>query len=923
MLSRTVLLLAATAALAITAAPAASAATLRAPAMTSPANGATVDTVPAFTWSRVGRAAQYEFQVAADSRFGSIVSRGAVRTRNTAATLQTSMANGTYFWRVRAIGANDQAGRWSPTRSFEKAWSTAPQLLEPSDALSIIWPSLPLVLRWTPVPHATKYHVTIAGDPSLASPVIGSVARPLETQGTVFALGGALAPGTYYWAVTPVDAGKFKGRRSRVGSFRWGWPTGAAARVLDLDPAPGVFDPLVQWDAVPGASHYEVEINPTAEFTPGSKVYGGIANGTSLAPTVHLPNNNAYHWRVRAVDPDGNAGVWNTGPAFKQEFDDVTPTVSNVRVRDHDATDLGFGATTTEPLFTWDPVPGATQYELRFTEYAPNYCNWSDAFGDRRTNRSGFTPNTAWAPHSSSPFMAGPLPSPRLEFRENAFDAGKTYCMQIRAVDGAANKSEWTEVNGQDKPTFTYAGTPSTGTGGSCPPPAMTQSGYREPGRDFVTPRTPFFTWNPVSGAAGYFVVVARDAEFTAVVDYAFTHAPVYAPRKQYADETTSYYWAVIPAGAPGYCTRSDWDTQKVTFEKRSVPPALLGPEDGEDVPLQPLFRWSAVESADKYRLQVATDPQFGELLDDVLTASTAYASTKAYPADTRLYWRVRANSLNWSPPRSFRRRLPVPAIAANPPGGETIPVLSWHPVQGATSYDMHVDQADGTARDFNMRSTHFTPTLFYGTGIWRWKVRANFPGNVHGGYSALQEYVRHINPPAAVRVGLARNRMLFTWSPDRAATNYRLQISSSDSFVTTVENVTTPLTSFAPLLTRSAYVNGGRLWWRLAVVDQGGNVGAYTTGIVALPRAMTVAVRGSLRRGRRGTLLVSVRDAKGRALGNASVTASGAGARARKRTSRKGTAAVRVRPSRRGTVTIRVTRRGFKTGSARVGVGT
>ena len=61
----------------------------------------------------------------------------------------------------------------------------------------------------------------------------------------------------------------------------------------------------------------------------------------------------------------------------------------------------------------------------------------------------------------------------------------------------------------------------------------------------------------------------------------------------------------------------------------------------------------------------------------------------------------------------------------------------------------MHVDQADGTQRDFNMRSTRFTPTLFYGTGIWRWKVRANFPGNVHGGYSASQEYVRRINAPA------------------------------------------------------------------------------------------------------------------------------------------------------------------------------
>ncbi len=270
---------------------------------------------------------------------------------------------------MRAIGASDKAGRWSRPRSFEKSWSTAPELVEPADALSVRWPTLPLVLRWSTVPHATKYHVTIATDPSLANPVIGTPTKPVETQGTVFALPGALAPGTYYWAVTPVDEGNFEGRRSRVGSFSWGWPTRSSGRVLDLDPAAEVFDPLLQWDAVPGASAYEVEVNPTAEFTPGSKAFGGIANGTSIAPTVHLLNNT-YHWRVRALDPDGNPGVWNEGPVFKKEFDDVTPTVRDATVRDHHGVDLGAAPSTGEPFVTWSPVPGASRYELQFAPYS-------------------------------------------------------------------------------------------------------------------------------------------------------------------------------------------------------------------------------------------------------------------------------------------------------------------------------------------------------------------------------------------------------------------------------------------------------------------------------------------------------------------------------------------------------------------------
>jgi hypothetical protein len=930
MLSRIGLVLAATAALVLTVVPAAAAATLKAPAPRSPADRAAVESVPAFTWSGVRRAAQYEFQVAADKGFGSIVNHGAFRTRNTAATLQDSLADGTYFWRVRAITARDKAGRWSSTRSFEKSWTTAPQLLEPVDAFSVSWPTLPLVLRWTAVPHATKYHVTIATDPSLANPVIGTATKPVETQGTVLALPGAIAAGSYYWAVTPVDANNFKGRRSRVGSFSWGWPSRSTGRVLDLDPAAEVFDPLLQWDPVPGASKYEVEVNPTAEFTPGSKAFAGIANGNSLAPTIHLANNT-YHWRVRAIDPDGNAGAWNIGPAFKKEFDDVTPTVRDVRVRDHDTLDLGAAPTTTEPFFTWSPVPGATAYELQFTEYSATgggYCDWSKRF-------SSTTANPAWAVGTGTPPAGRPgsetWPAPKTY--PNPFVSGRSYCMRILALDGISNSdsnaSEWTYVNGTAEPTnanrraFTYEA-PALAAG-SCPPEGMSIGAYREPAHGSFQVRTPFFTWNPTPGAAGYYVVVARDAEFTEVIDVHYTRLTVYAPREQYADETTSYYWTVMPAGtANGLCTNAISSSR--AFDKRSVPPALIGPADGEDVPVQPLFRWGAVESAATYRLQVAADPGFGALLDDVTTAATAYASTKAYPADTRLYWRVRANtrtsSLNWSDTRSFRRRLPVPVIAANPSGGETIPVLAWHSVEGAVSYDMHVDQADGTQRDFNMRSTRFTPTLFYGTGIWRWKVRANFPGNVHGGYSAQQEYVRRINAPEAVRTDLARNRMLFTWNPDRAAAKYRLQISTSDSFGSTVETVTTPLTAYAPLLTSAGYANGGKLWWRLAVVDQGGNAGAYTTGLVALPRAMSVSVQGTLTPGRRGTLVVLVRDAKGRAVRKAIVRASGAGARARKRTGKKGVARIRVRPSRRGAITIRVKRRGFKDGLARVRVG-
>src|SRR5213076_2839144 len=111
----------------------------------------------------------------------------------------------------------------------------------------------------------------------------------------------------------------------------------------------------------------------------------------------------------------------------------------------------------------------------------------------------------------------------------------------------------------------------------------------------------------------------------------------------------------------------------------------------------------------------------FADPIDDVTTDATAFTSSSTYPADSTLYWRVRANDergvgLTWSSVETFTRQLPAPQPDTdNPTGGRTIPLLKWAPVEGAVSYDMHVDQPNGSQLDFNVRGTAFTPTVHYG----------------------------------------------------------------------------------------------------------------------------------------------------------------------------------------------------------------
>jgi hypothetical protein len=352
------------------------------------------------------------------------------------------------------------------------------------------------------------------------------------------------------------------------------------------------------------------------------------------------------------------------------------------------------------------------------------------------------------------------------------------------------------------------------------------------------------------SGRQSYYVLVSKDASFSNIVDYAFTQLPVYAPRSSvkpttYPDETTSYYWAVLPAiGHNGSLASGDpLAASPPSFQKQSTPPVQTAPANGASVELQPTFRWTPVEGARRYRVQVAEDPTFGSLVDDVLTDSTAYTSNTSYPADTILYWRVRADDenligLTWSATGTFQRRLPAPVLSATNPGsGESIPLWTWAPVNGAVSYDVEVDEPDGDHSQFlDFRSAAFTAVKMTGTGIWGWRVRAVFPKQLGsqtqpGPWSATKPYTRTIAEPGGARTERSGISVLLSWNAKPAAKNYRVQISQRADFQGTVEQVDTDNTSYAPTLLSPTYVAGGTFWWRVAAQDEDRNIGDFSPG--------------------------------------------------------------------------------------------
>ena len=923
------------------------------PNQTAPANGATLEFLPAFAWTPVPDAAKYEFQISADAGMNSGVLGGGKDdffTKNTRGTLPQTVPNGTYYWRVRSVAVNGAISPWSPVHSFTKLWDLSPTKQTPGDGASLTFPSNPVVLRWSGIPGAAEYLVPVATDASLASIVFrydnqDDPNGPPNVAATSAAIAAPLAPGLYYWGVIPVDAEGNRGVPSPVTTFNWVWPSITTPTVTDLDSAPEVYDPKFSWDPIPGAARYEVEVNPSADFAIGSKVCcDGTTIATSLSPTKVF-KNDTYHWRVRAIDPDDHAGVWNVGQVFQKTFDNVppvtAPSVKNLHMRDNQNDpgvdqDLGTpGYQTHAPVITWDKVHGASSYEVDVAPYELGNCNWSATSSDHHWDV--FTAVNAWTPLGDGWNHVQPYPDAMSVANEFVNLAAGTYCARVHARTDrdTANHDvygDWTYLDdGTGRGTaFEFTGYPPTQSPGCMGYPCTND--YLTPVRGTNLTITPYFTWNQINGALSYFIIVSRDANFTSIVDYGFTHVPAYAPRtanatRSYTDESTSYYWAVLPS--PNYDGNNAVGNPLLAhagdFQKQSVPPSLLYPAGGQVFPDQPTFRWTPCDGARRYRLQVSGDPTFSNLLDDVFVDSTSYSSNTTYPANTVLYWRVRAddenlNGLTWSPTGTFQKTLlaPVPS-ASNPISGDMLPVWSWDPVQGASAYDVAIYQPNGQSHTATVRSPVVSFIKMTGTGVWHWQVRAEFPksgnGSTPGPYSPMQTFTRTISQPANARTDATADHVLLAWDPKIGIKQYKVQISSTPDFTQTVESVTTDNTSYAPTMTQFGYNAGGTLYWRVAGVDEDRNQGDWAPAQVIrlLPR-LKLSVIGIAKRGHMARIRATVLDGHSKRLYHVVVRVSGGGVKARNvKTNKMGVATFKLKPRKKGTLTFRATKSGFQ----------
>lgn len=722
-------------------------------------------------------------------------------------------------------------------------------------------------LQWTPVQHASYYELDLGTDANFSPNTFVTC----QTVGTTFTPHNArhrcrVREGTtYYWRVRPMDMSlKIEGIYSPTQKFTW---QPGPEWVTHMAPGNGdsTSTPTFSWRSRVASAQYQITVTDRQQ----RPVASGTTRATSwTAPTELDPSGSPFTWTLTAFPEGDEKSLIRSRTFTLTEPDPVSSTIPPLTALTGLATDP---ASRRAPELSWTPHPDAAYYKVFF---GPGHNDvWWVPVGDEQFGRKLHYPRMT----DTGVRMMTPGEH---KWRVEAYSDE-----DVRLGVSATNKVNVARVGTVTGQRIALEGlTLSEGNGCALPLDSVSnQSQCPE------APTTPVFAWDPVPDAAYYMLYVSYDRNFTNL-----THPPtripstystmysfsMHGPEPMTLPDNTSgvpYYWHVRACTAPNICgpdpisaattlavnafkkvspqvqtigTSATVDSSEITFAwedyhesnqrhrvtrdgapswsaKYHRPPAAGAPINPRDLSNQ---------SAAKYRIRVATDANFNNVIDDQVVDQTTYTAIgKLYPEGPK-YWRVSAidnanNELSTSATKTFVKasaRVPVLSPAPNASVAGTTP-FRWKGMPFTGKYEIEVSRNDPQFSSVNRYllattwATAYTPVtpLPVSETPYYWRVRrvdaSNNPTTWSSGvpFRVVSQGVTLTGPAAGSTQ--VPNGPLLTWQPLTEATTYLVEVKDATGKV--VASQVTPATSYATATSLAA----GRHTWSVTARNSDG----------------------------------------------------------------------------------------------------
>ena len=270
----------------------------------------------------------------------------------------------------------------------------------------------------------------------------------------------------------------------------------------------------------------------------------------------------------------------------------------------------------------------------------------------------------------------------------------------------------------------------------------------------------------------------------------------------------------------------------------------LLSPSNGATLHYnRPTFDWADFYGATGYQIQVSKNNSFTLSVVNASTsaANSIYTPTSNLPANTLLYWRVRAKlgtaKSAWSDVWTFHTGSPpsVPSVlspADNALIRDLTPLLDWGKSSGATFDHYQIQLADNSGfagavdEDIAGASNHaYTPTVDLNPNIkYYWHVHSWNTAGDYSAWSALRTFREAMLPPGLVGpiggITVVDRKPALDWDDVIGATKYTLQVSTNSSFTSLVLNLNVTPSTYTPV---SNLAVNRLFYWRVKTLGPNG----------------------------------------------------------------------------------------------------